>query len=273
MCPQERKARRAAAKAKAAARGKGGRKGRGKGRGKGKGKGKAAGRGWKRKAGAALGDQAEVEEEPSEAPEAAPEAPDAQADVVLAVAPADELHVPVPANNVFFLAPAAGAPVEEQGADAVAAADAAAGAVVEDAPPPVAAPEVEEPASSSSKPRVLAGVRGPNMHATPGILAELSPPTSYKMRLSFNDHRFKVEVMAEAEQRRIGAKSFSRSFASAKALWKDVLAETHRWMWRNWLASPDAGDGPRQEPGHISQAVLDALSPIIDAMPEPKVYK
>ena len=201
----------------------------------------------------AMGDQAEVEEEPSEAPEAAPEAPDAQADVVLAVAPADELHVPVPANNVFFPAPAAGAPVEEQGADAVAAADAAAGAVVEDAPPP--------------------GVRGPNMHATPGILAELSPPTSYKMRLSFNDHRFKVEVMSEAEQRRIGAKSFSRSFASAKALWKDVLAETHRWMWRNWLASPDAGDGPRQEPGHISHAVLDALSPIIDAMPEPKVYK
>ena len=155
------------------------------------------------------------------------------------------------------------------------------------APPfeePSAAAHVEEPpqgaaaASSGSRPalvpRVVVASRGPNIHATPGILAELAPATCYKLRLSYNDHRFKAEVTSEAEQRRIAAKSFSRSFAANKAtLWKNALVETHHWMWRHWLASPDAGRGHHQDPGEIPQTVLDTLGPIIEGMDEPKVYK
>ena len=286
MCPKERKARRAAAKAKAAASGKGGRKGNRQGKGKGRG----AGRGRKRKAEALVGDQAEGE--PSEVPDAGPEVPAVEADAESAVAPANDVAMPVPADDVVVPALAAGAPVEEQASDAVAGAEAAFAAVVVEgqpaaaaaAPPfeePSAAARVEEPqgaaaASSGSRPalppRVVAS-RGPNMHTTPGVLAELAPPTCYKLRLSYNDHRFKAEVLSEAEQRRIGAKSFSRSFAANNnALWRDVLAETHRWAWRHWLASPDAHRGNHQVPGQIPQTVLDTLGPIIEAMPEPRVY-
>ena len=290
MCPKERKARRAAAKAKAAAAGKGARKGNGQGRGKGQG----AGRGRKRKAEAIMGHQAEVEEELSGGPDAGPEVPAAQADAESAVAPANDVAMPAPANDVVVPALSAGAPVEEQASDAAAGAEAAfAAAVVEGQPAaPAAAPPFEEPsaaahveepqgaaaASSGSRPalapRVVVASRGPNIHATPGILAELAPPTCYKLRLSFNDHRFKAEVTSEAEQRRIAAKSFSRSFAANKAtLWKNALVETHRWMWRHWLASPDAGRGHHQDPEKIPQTVLDTLGPIIEGMDEPKVYK
>ena len=117
---------------------------------------------------------------------------------------------------------------------------------------------------------------GPHVHATPVILAKLNPPTGYKLRLSFNDHRFKVDIVAELEQQRCGRKSYSRSFAAMKGSWKDVLAETHRWMWSKWLESPlaDGHDAAsRQVPGDIAKEVLDALSPVIADMPEPKVYK
>ena len=107
----------------------------------------------------------------------------------------------------------------------------------------------------------------------------LFPPAAYKLRLSFNDlndHRFKVEIVSAAGQSRCGRNSYSRGFASVKSSWKDALKEAHRWMWSRWMESPEAaahGGASQQVPGQVAEDVLNALSPVIEELPGPKVYK
>ena len=54
---------------------------------------------------------------------------------------------------------------------------------------------------------------GPHVNSTPEFLSELDPPEDFKLRLSFNDHRFKAEIMTKNYSSRDGKKSCSSSFA------------------------------------------------------------
>ena len=61
---------------------------------------------------------------------------------------------------------------------------------------------------------------GPHLNNTPDFLSELDPPEDFRLRLSFNDHRFKAEIMTKQYVSSEGKKSCSKSFANDRSEWK-----------------------------------------------------
>ena len=114
---------------------------------------------------------------------------------------------------------------------------------------------------------------GPHLNNTPDFLSELDPPEDFRLRLSFNDHRFKAEIMTKQYVSSEGKKSCSKSFANDRSEWKQALAQVHRWAWTEWeKAKPERQLPPHCQPGTIPEAVLERLAPIIDAMSPPTKY-
>ena len=120
------------------------------------------------------------------------------------------------------------------------------------------------------------------MHRSPAeILEQLSPP-GLILRLSFNDHRFKVEAKA-AVLHLLGQlhgpwrlKSRSSSFAADQSTWAEALRSVHQhaWHWHDRLVAAGFDEMPqtRQEPGQIDQALIDQLAGEVEKMPPPKKY-
>ena len=114
---------------------------------------------------------------------------------------------------------------------------------------------------------------GPHLNNTPDFLSELDPPEDFRLRLSFNDHRFKAEIMTKQYVSSEGKKSCSKGFANDRSEWKQALAQVHRWAWTEWeKAKPERQLPPHCQPGTIPEAVLERLAPIIDAMSPPTKY-
>ena len=114
---------------------------------------------------------------------------------------------------------------------------------------------------------------GPHLNSTPDFLSELDPPEDFKLRLSFNDHRFKAEIMTKEYLSRDGKKSCSHTFARVRSDWKQALAHVHRWAWTEWQAAKPERQFPANcQPGVIPEAYLERLAPIIDALPRPTKY-
>ena len=121
--------------------------------------------------------------------------------------------------------------------------------------------------------RGQASQRAQRENNTPDFLSELDPPEDFRLRLSFNDHRFKAEIMTKQYVSSEGKKSCSKSFANDRSEWKQALAQVHRWAWTAWeKAKPERQLPPHCQPGTIPEAVLERLAPIIDAMSPPTKY-
>ena len=121
--------------------------------------------------------------------------------------------------------------------------------------------------------RGQASQRAQRENNTPDFLSELDPPEDFRLRLSFNDHRFKAEIMTKQYVSSGGKKSCSKSFANDRSEWKQALAQVHRWAWTEWeKAKPERQLPPHCQPGTIPEAVLERLAPIIDAMSPPTKY-
>ena len=121
--------------------------------------------------------------------------------------------------------------------------------------------------------RGQASQRAQRENNTPDFLSELDPPEDFRLRLSFNDHRFKAEIMTKQYVSSEGKKSCSKSFANDRSEWKQALAQVHRWAWTEWeKAKPERQLPPHGQPGTIPEAVLERLAPIIDAMSPPTKY-
>ena len=83
---------------------------------------------------------------------------------------------------------------------------------------------------------------GPHLNNTPEFLSELEPPEDFGLRLSFNDHRFKAEIMTKEYLSRERKKSCSKSFVNDRSEWKQALAQVHRWAWTEWEQAKPEGN-------------------------------
>ena len=127
-------------------------------------------------------------------------------------------------------------------------------------------------------------LRGPveKVYRSPAeILEKISPPNMI-VRLSFNDHRFKVECSGRIHDKISSLsgpyhqKSYTKSFASGALSWKQALSDVHMHAWTKYRklvesGSMDEADSP-QTPGEIEHSVLDELEPEIKKLPPVKKY-
>ena len=112
------------------------------------------------------------------------------------------------------------------------------------------------------------------------ILDKLAPP-GFSIRLSFNDHRFKVEGNSEMQtlgkslERPYNQKSYSKSFTGATT-WKEALKDVHRHGWRKHSLLQKEGYVPAssrpQTGGVIDDCIFAQLEPEVKKMPPPKKY-
>ena len=138
----------------------------------------------------------------------------------------------------------------------------------------------EEDAGSPALRRPRGAPAAPKVYKSPAeILEQISPP-GLIIRLSFNDHRFKVESstrihgLSKDLDPPYNQKSFSRSFIGSS--WQESLKEVHKHGWNKYyLMQLDgllpAADAP-QDAGVIGPDILAQLDPEIKKLPPPKKY-
>ena len=138
--------------------------------------------------------------------------------------------------------------------------------------------------SSRDKPKASSPVRAPvvRVHRSPAeILNQLSPP-GMMLRMTYNDHRFKVETGSRFHESSsklkapYSQKSYSKSFASGAPTWQEALSDVHNHAWTKHnmmvIAGYMVGSSDPQSPGVIPEDVLSDLQPEIEKMPPPKKY-
>ena len=138
--------------------------------------------------------------------------------------------------------------------------------------------------SSRDKPKASSPVRAPvvRVHRSPAeILNQLSPP-GMMLRMTYNDHRFKVEIGSRFHESSsklkapYSQKSYSKSFASGAPTWQEALSDVHNHAWTKHnlmvIAGYMVGASNPQSPGVIPEEVLSDLQPEIEKMPPPKKY-
>ena len=125
---------------------------------------------------------------------------------------------------------------------------------------------------------------GPKLHTTPAVFGQLDGP-GFKFVLNHKDHRFTVTYQRKITggpsihwEGQYSQFSFSRSFNSQDvADWTQKLKACHEWAWTKWAIAVDVESLHEpgvigQEPGVISEAVINEIKPLISQLPDKTVY-
>lgn len=123
------------------------------------------------------------------------------------------------------------------------------------------------------------GGGGTKVWTSPAILARLEPNSHFKIGLNTNDHRFFVKCNLALSDflPPYDKKSFSKSFAKDRTLWKDSLRAVHEHCWSKWYLVRDryplAPSQVNQHPGQVPDDVLRDLQEHIQNLGIPTQYK